>query len=206
MFNTEDLYDEVGQILLERRGHQFTRQLKLEMMGLPVKVAFEIMKRQCNLVEPIEVLQEETYSIFASMLPDRICTMPGLWELLKAIESLGLPKCVCTSSRKSFAKQALGMFELEHRFRFVLTSEDVDRGKPHPDVYLLAAKKFRIDPANMLVLEDSHNGSMAGASSGAYTVAVPTTHSRELDFSHAALQVESLQDTRIFDLLSYGRL
>ncbi len=63
-----------------------------------------------------------------------------------------------TSSHRKFAEHALGLCNVLHRFDFVLTSEDVTRGKPSPDVYLLAAERLGIQPAEMLVLEDMGTG------------------------------------------------
>ncbi len=200
MFNTEDLYDQVGEILLQRRGKQYSRELKLEMMGLPGPVAFEIMRERCDLSESVEELQSETDEIFGDLLPDEIATMPGLEKLLETLEGQSIPKAVVTSSHRQFAKRALGFFDLQPRFEFVLTSEDVTNGKPHPEVYLAAAERFQISPQNMLVLEDSHTGSRAGAASGAYTIAIPTEHSQGQDFSHVHHVVTKLDDELILKL------
>ena len=201
MFNTEDLYDEAGEELLSRRGLHFDRELKLKMMGLPGNVAFQVMKDFHDLEDSIEVLKVETREIFASLLPNRIETMPGLLHLLELLESSRIPKCVATSSHRDFARRALGMFDLETRFEFVLTSDDVQRGKPDPEVYLTAASKFGIDSNQMLVFEDSLVGSRAAAASGAMTIAVPTEHSQGQDFSHANHVVESLEDPLIHEIL-----
>ena len=201
MFNTEDLYDEVGDILLQRRGYRFKRDLKLKMMGLPGPVAFEVMRQWHSLPDSVEQLQRECHEIFSGLLPGRIETMPGLMELLGLVESLGLPKCVATSSHRQFAQQALGTFSLETRFEFVLTADDVERGKPHPDIYLEAANRLNVLPTEMLVLEDSFTGSSAAVAAGALTIAVPTEHSEGMDFSHVDHVAESLHDPLIRDVL-----
>lgn len=200
MFNTEDLYDKVGEILLQRRGHHFTRDLKLQMMGLPGNKAFEIMRQHCGLNESVEELQKETDTIFVGMLEDEIAMMPGLEKILELLERLDIPKGVATSSHRQFAVKSLGYFDLEPRFEFILTSEDVENGKPHPDIYLAAADKFGVAPQNMLVLEDSKTGSTAGVAAGAYTIAVPTEHSKGMDFSHVAQVALSLKDDVILRL------
>ncbi|MFK7766030.1 MAG: HAD family hydrolase [Mariniblastus sp.] len=200
MFNTEDLYDQVGELLLQRRGQHFTRELKLEMMGLPGLVAFEVMRNRCRLSESVEELQSETDEIFRDFLPGNIATMPGLEKLLETLEGLAIPKAVATSSHRKFATRALGFFQLEPRFEFVLTAEDVTNGKPAPEVYLAAADRFEIDPTNMLVLEDSRTGSRAAASAGAYTIAVPTSHSEGQDFSHVHQIATRLDDEIILEL------
>jgi len=135
MFNTEDLYDDVGDILLQRHGQRFTRELKLEMMGRPGQEALAIMKNRCNLSQSVDELKAETKLIFSKLLPERIEMMRGLELLLEFLEQLKIPKCVATSSHRQFATEALGYFDLEPRFEFVLTADDVEKGKPNPEVY-----------------------------------------------------------------------
>lgn len=201
MFNTEDLYDEAGETLLNRRGLHFERELKLKMMGLPGPIAFQVMKDHLKLDDSIETLMVETREIFADLLPGRIETMPGLLDLLALLDTRQTPKCVCTSSHRAFATRALGMFQLEPRFAFVLTSDDVQKGKPDPEVYLTAATKLGIAPDQMLVLEDSVTGSRAAAAAGALTIAVPTEHSHGQDFSHVDHVADTLEDPLIRKVL-----
>jgi beta-phosphoglucomutase-like phosphatase (HAD superfamily) len=127
--------------------------------------------------------------------------MPGLGELLDALEMAGIPKAIATSSGREMTEACLKPFDLKRRFHFVLTAEDIVHGKPNPEVYLLAARRFSIAPSEMLVLEDSQNGCRAATAAGAFTVAVPGPHSRNHDFSGTALVVESLADPRLYAAL-----
>lgn len=199
MFNTEDIYNVVGDAILKPRGHEFTRQLKLMMMGLPGIRAFQVMIDHCQLDDTPEELKTECETLFADLLPREIQTMPGLMELLERLEQLEIPKAIATSSQLKFATIALNQFDLLPRFKFVLTAESVVKGKPHPDVYLLAAKKMGLDPSQLLVLEDSVTGSQAAAAAGATVIAVPTQHSIGCDFSHVDHVVCSLEDPIIFE-------
>ena len=131
--------------------------------------------------------------------------MPGLLELLDALERAGIPKAICTSSSRELVAACLRPFNLRGRFEFVLAAEDIVHGKPHPEIYLTAARRFGIPPAEMLVLEDSENGCLSAAAAGAYVLAVPGRHSREQDFSMASLVVESLADRRLYLTLGIGR-
>lgn len=200
MFNTEDLYDQVGQLLLERRGKQFSRELKLEIMGLPGPVAFQVLKDRCQLADSIERLQQESDQIFSTLLPTEIRTMPGLETVLQRLETLDIPKIVATSSHRQFATQVLGSFDLQPRFEFVLTSEDVVNGKPNPEIYLTAADRLGVEPGSLLVLEDSKIGSTAAASAGAFTIAIPTEHSVNADFSHVDRVASRLDDELVMNL------
>jgi HAD superfamily hydrolase (TIGR01509 family) len=205
MFNTEDVYTLAGSELLARRGRRFTPELKDAMMGLPPRAAFEVMIDRHGLSEPWGVLAAESDEIFLGLLGARLATMPGLLELLAALEQAGIPKAIATSSGRRLTAACLAPFHLTPRFRFVLTSEDISRGKPDPEIYLLAARRFGVPPAEMLVLEDSQNGCRAAAACGAFTVAVPGEHSRRQDFSIANLVVESLADRRLYDALGIAK-
>ena len=184
MFNTEDVYTRVGTELLRRRGHEFTSELKDAMMGLRPQPTFEVMIDHCGLDEPWDRLAEESNTIFVGLLDEHLEVLPGLPELLDALEAAGIPKAIATSSDRRLARACLAPFDLEPRFEFLLTAADVEHGKPHPEIYLTAAARLGVAPEEALVLEDSHNGCRAAAAAGTLTIAVPGDHSRGHD-THA---------------------
>lgn len=206
MVNTEDIYDLVCDELLGKRGHQFSRELKLKMMGRPGYVAIRIMKDELGLSESIMDLQEEVAHLFHELMPRSVQTLPGLDTLLDFVDELGIPKCVATSSFRQHAFRVLEECNLTSRFDFVLTSEDVTNGKPHPEIYLLAAQKHQVIPREMLVLEDSVHGTRAGVDSGSVTVAIPGKHSQDCDYSHVEHRASTLADELIFELLNPNAL
>jgi len=201
MFNTEDLYDLVGARILARRGQQFTAELKRAMMGRPSPVALQIMIDRHQLQDTVDQLEQESDILFAGILATDLAPLAGLEFLLDALEAAALPKAIATSSRRSFTRTVLARFDLEPRFAFLLTSEDVVQGKPHPEIYLKAASRLGVQPPQMLVLEDSENGCRAAVAAGAYTVAVPSPHSHQHDFQGVALTADSLADPRIYRAL-----
>ena len=201
MVNTEELYSEVGEILLSRRGRRFSLELKAAMMGLPGPQAFAVMIEREQLSDTHTVLALESDEIFVELLPSKLQTLPGLELLLERLDSLSLPRCIATSSPHHFVRSVLDIVDLKDRFDFVVTAEDVQRGKPAPDIYLEAARRMAIEPQQMLVLEDSHHGTRAGLASGACTIAVPGVHSQEHDFSGVAFRAASLADPGIAALL-----
>jgi HAD superfamily hydrolase (TIGR01509 family) len=205
MFNTEELYHEVGGELLARRGHTLTRELLNQMMGRPSPVALGIMIEFHGLSDTVADLQRETEQIFLGLLPARLAPMPGLLDLLDHLEQLGIPKAIATSSRRRFLDTCFQQFPLADRFQFILTCDDVTNGKPHPEMYLKAAARFDLDPRHLMVLEDSQNGCRAGVAAGARVVAVPGDHSRHHDFSGAALIADTLADPRLYETLGGDR-
>jgi HAD superfamily hydrolase (TIGR01509 family) len=201
MFNTEELYQYAGSELLARRGKTFEPELLDQMMGRQPQVALQIMIDWHGLdVTPAE-LAAESWAIFATILDARLECMPGLVDLLDTLEQHRIPKAIATSSPRLFVTNVLGRFDFEPRFEFILAAEDVAEGKPHPEVYLKAAQRFGIPPAQMLVLEDSENGCKSAVAAGAFAVAVPGGHSCRHDFSGVTMQVDSLADQRIYEAL-----
>ncbi len=201
LFNTEELYQDVGGELLGRRGKVFDAELLNAMMGRPPRVALQLMIDHHRLDATFEQLSLETEEIFATILEHRLALMPGAARLLGALEAAGVPKAIGTSSGIRFVRNVLGRFDLEPRFQFILTAEDVRDGKPHPEIYLTAAERFGVSPAAMMVLEDSQNGCRAAVAAGAFAVAVPGGHSRTHDFTGAKLVADSLADARIYHAL-----
>lgn len=206
MFNTEELYQDVGTELLRRRGYEFSRSLLDQMMGRPSVVALQIMIDTHQLDASVQMLLDETDDIFPAILEARLAPMSGLVELLDALERHNIPKAIATSSRRVFVERVLNRFNFQPRFAHILTSEDITEGKPHPEIYLKAAARLGVLPGEMLVLEDSANGCKAAVAAGAITVAVPGEHSRNHLFTGAALIADSLADERIYKLLGITHL
>jgi HAD superfamily hydrolase (TIGR01509 family) len=108
---------------------------------------------------------------------------------------------IATSSSRRYLTALLQKFELLDRFAFTLTAEDVVHGKPHPEIYLTAARRHGVAPAEMLVLEDSETGTRAAAAAGAHVISIPHEHSRRHDFSIARAVAQRLDDPLILRLL-----
>jgi HAD superfamily hydrolase (TIGR01509 family) len=95
-----------------------------------------------------------------------IAAMPGLEELLAALARLGLPHALATNGEGSFALECLRLGKLENRFAAIVTRDQVQAGKPAPDLYLEAARRLGVAPAACLVLEDSLVGLEAARAAG----------------------------------------
>jgi HAD superfamily hydrolase (TIGR01509 family) len=202
MFNTEDIFNDVGRVVLQRRGKEMTRELLQQMMGRRAPEALGLMIEFHGLVDDtVGGLIDETRTLFAELAVDRLAPMPGLSTLLERIESRGLAKGVATSSGRRYLEEILHRFDLLERFAMTLTAEDVTHGKPHPEIYLTAAARLNVAPDEMLVLEDSHAGTTAAVSAGAVAISVPNDHSRHQDFSHASYVATRLDDPYVLQLL-----
>lgn len=100
-----------------------------------------------------------------------IAPKPGLQELFAGIAGRGLLKAVATSTRREWALRSLGQLALH--FSVLTTGDEVERGKPAPDIFLLCAERLRVAPGECLVLEDSEAGVRAAHAAGMPVVMIP---------------------------------
>ena len=205
MFNTEELYIEVGSEVLRRRGCELSSDLLDKMMGRRPRQAIETMIQFHGLTDTVDEIESESREIFAPILDTKLSPMPGLLSLLDALEAAEVPKAVATSSPRAFAANVMSRFELLPRFEFVLTAEDVHRGKPDPEIYLSAADRLDVAPCEVLVLEDSQTGCRSAVAAGAIVVAVPAAHSRHHEFEGASLVISDLADPQLYARLGVAR-
>jgi pseudouridine-5'-monophosphatase len=201
LLNTEDLYQQVGIELMRRRGKEYREEVRKKMIGLPAAKAFGVLIEEEDLRDTWQQLQRETDELFENVLEEQLALMAGVEDILALVEAKGLPRCVATSSTRSFAERALGKTKILERMDFVITAEDVARGKPHPDIYIEAASKMGIKTIEMLVLEDSEHGTTAGVAAKAIVVSVPNEHTRHGIFEGASFVADTLLDTRVREYL-----
>lgn len=95
--------------------------------------------------------------------------VPGVVDFLGS--TTHLPRAIASSSNASYIGWALARFGLDHHFAGQVHSADgMDRGKPHPDIYLMAAAALGIDPAQCIAIEDSPTGAMAAVAAGMHVI------------------------------------
>ncbi|KTE10751.1 HAD family hydrolase [Sphingopyxis sp. H115] len=96
---------------------------------------------------------------------DGFDAVPGVADFLGALGAT--PRAIASSSRAEYIDWALGLFGLRHHFAdHIYSADGWDRGKPHPDIYLAAAKGLGVDPAACLAIEDSPTGARAAIAAG----------------------------------------
>jgi len=98
----------------------------------------------------------------------------GFLELLDFIVQQSLPYCLATNSNRVNANECLRLAGIQEIFPFIITRDDVQRGKPEPDIFLSAAQALNVDIKRCLVLEDSSTGIVAASRAGAFPVYVPS--------------------------------
>ena len=201
MFDTEHLFFDVADDYMKDNGRRFTHEMMSLMIGRRAIEAANVFHSHGGLIEkPIpEIMHEVKLRFDQRMLTDSN-TMPGLITLLDLLKNQNIPHAVATSSGRHHAESLIGHHGILSRFEFLLTGEDVKRGKPDPEVYNSAAARLGVHPQKMLVLEDSVAGLHAAKAAGAFAVGVPHLFSPANAMPHADLIIERLDDPRLITL------
>ena len=122
---------------------------------------------------------------------DAMTLMPGVPDLFDALDGAGVTMAVASSSPADWVGTHLRNRGLFDRFAVICSGDQVTRTKPDPELYQLACTRLGVAPSSAVAIEDSIHGISAARAAGMVAVAVPSSMTADMDFSHADLRVDS---------------
>src|SRR5947209_4099136 len=157
--DSEPWWNEIDKKLLAEYGVTYRGEYHRNVLGISYRLAVEFYKKAFGLSVPAEELMRRRGEIAAEFFVNRIGLFPSTKKVLQELRQMKLPLAVATSSVSASARPFLDRHQLTAFFAVIVTGEEVERGKPHPDIYLRAAEKLGVaaDPS-CLVVEDSLSG------------------------------------------------
>ena len=172
LLDSEQVWDEAREQLAEERGGRWHPQAQQDMMGMSSTEWSRYMHDTIGLPEPPEQINREVVERLSAIYREHLPALPGARE---AVERLAArwPLGLASSSNRELIDLALELLGVEHLFAATVSSEEVASGKPAPDVYLEAARRLGVDPAEAAAVEDSNNGILAAKAAGMRVVALP---------------------------------
>jgi HAD superfamily hydrolase (TIGR01509 family) len=175
LLDSEQVWDEAREQLAAERGGRWHPQAQRDMMGMSSPEWSRYMHETVGLPEPPEQINREVVERLTAIYRDHLPALRGARE---AVERLAArwPLGLASSSNRELIDLALELLGVEHLFAATVSSEEVARGKPAPDVYLEAARRLKVEPAEAAAVEDSHNGILAAKAAGMRVVAIPNLH------------------------------
>jgi HAD superfamily hydrolase (TIGR01509 family) len=188
LLDSEQLWDEVREELARERGGRWHEHAQRDMMGMSSPEWSRYMHDVIGLAEPPEEISAEVVRRMGDRYRERLPLLPGAVE---AVERLAArwPLGLASSSNRPLIDLVLDVSGLAPYFRATVSSEEVARGKPAPDVFLEAARRLGVAPERCGVVEDSGNGILAGRAAGMRVVAIPNPHFPPSDEALAAADV-----------------
>ncbi len=127
--------------------------------------------------------------------------LPGVESILQEAWKIGLPCAIASSSDRHWVIWNLERIGLKQFFPVIVTADEVERVKPHPDLFLRALDGLKILAKEAIGFEDSPNGINAAKQAGIWIVGIPNQLTRQLDISHADLVYNSMTDVKLTELL-----
>lgn len=175
-------------------GHEYTLATFLEGVGrADGRHWADVLQELNGPIDDIEAVKQRRKEAHHRMITDSDLR-PGVIELINRADQEGKRLAVASSSPIRWVEKHLNARNLTDRFQFIATRDLVERAKPWPDVFLVAARELGVDPASCLAIEDSHHGVAAAKAAGMVCVAVPNPVTIESDLSAADLVLDSLAD------------
>jgi HAD superfamily hydrolase (TIGR01509 family) len=175
LIDSEQVWDEARRTLAAERGGRWNERASRDMMGMSSTEWSSYMHDDIGLAEPPEEISAEVVRRLQEIYRERLPLLPGAVD---AVERLAArwPLAVASSSNRELIDLVLELSGLDGHFRATVSSEEVARGKPAPDVYVEAARRLGVPPARCAAVEDSENGILSAKEASMRVLAIPNPH------------------------------
>ena len=174
MVDTEPLYKAAWQQAAADLGYDLDDERYATLVGRPTPACERILMEYCGAAFPLGDFRKR-WPVLWRQSVDRtgVHKKPGLIELLAFVKNARLPMAVATSSEAEYASFTLSRADLGGWFDAIVSGDQVERGKPAPDIYLEAARRLAVTAADCVAFEDSEAGIQAVSRAGMTGVLVP---------------------------------
>jgi HAD superfamily hydrolase (TIGR01509 family) len=187
--DSEPKWNEIDAKLLAEHGVTYRGEYHCNVLGVSYRLAVEFYKKTFGLSVPTDEMMRRRGEIATEFFANHIDPFPSVNPTLEELRQMDLHLGVATSSVSASARPFLDRHKLTSFFEVIVTGEEVDRGKPHPDIYLRATEKLNLATDACLVIEDSLSGITAAKAANMRVAAIPDTrfvdpreYEREADY------------------------
>ncbi len=202
LVDSEPLHLRATQAALGTRGASYTERDNQSFFGATDADLLRLLRILFNLPDTTAALVEAKTAHFITMIRTEGRLRPGVPVVPLTLRQAGLPLALATASRRPVIQAVLERVGLDRAFGAVVSGDEVARGKPAPDGFLMAARRLEVEPEQCLVVEDSRNGVLAAKAAGMLVAAVPCPATSHEDFSAADFVLPSLE--ALLTLLGQG--
>ena len=197
LVDSEPLFHKAVNVMVARCGapHITEEENNRYLLGTTVEetwVRVKELRRDITLT-PAELLAGYN-EVVKEVLRSDLTARPGVRALIAEAQRRGLPIAVASSSLREWVNLKLEVIGLTDAFPVALGGDDIENGKPAPDIYIKAARLIGLEASQCVAIEDSPIGLAAASASGAYTVCTLTDSTRRLDLSAADVIIENLEE------------
>jgi HAD superfamily hydrolase (TIGR01509 family) len=171
--DTEHVWDEVREQLTRDWDGTYSAEAQRAMMGMSSTEWSRYMHEELGLRQSPEEINAEVVRRMLARYADDLPLVPGAVAAVDRLVAAGLGLAVASSSNRPLIDAVLASAEIQGAFAAAVSSEEVERGKPAPDVYLEAATRLAVPPQRCAAVEDSTNGLRSAHAAGMRVLAFP---------------------------------
>jgi len=191
LLDTEVLWHRAEEELFRRHGATFTLEDKLQVIGTSFEHTARFFAKRLGQPKRGPALVKELQELMRAEVRREVAARPGALELVERLRGQ-VPLGLASNSPRFLVDDALRTARLSDAFDAIVTADDVEQGKPAPDLYLLVCQRLGTAPGETLALEDSPAGVAAAKAAGLDCIAVPQY--AETDVSAADRIIDSLEE------------
>lgn len=174
LIDTESQYLEEWQRAAALQGFEITQDLWHQMLGRPTVDCHRLVQEAFGPGFQLDVFAAEYRWRLNEKLQSHVPVMPGVMNLLHDLNAQGTPLAVATSATRKSADAYLATAGLKGFFSHIVTRDDVDQGKPHPEPFQKAAAALSVAPERCIALEDTEAGIRSAHGAGAIPIMIPS--------------------------------
>jgi HAD superfamily hydrolase (TIGR01509 family) len=195
LLDTEQVWDEVREAVTRERGGRWHERAQADMMGMSSTEWSRYMRDELGVPDPPEEINRVVVERMQERYRERLPVVDGAVEAVRRIAARW-PLGLASSSNRPLIDLALELMGVAELFQATVSSEEVERGKPVPDVYLEAARRIGVRPQDVAAIEDSASGIRSAKAAGMSVIAIPNPHfpPPEDVLAEADLVLDSLAD------------
>jgi HAD superfamily hydrolase (TIGR01509 family) len=172
LVQTEEVWDEVRETYIRERGGRYDAEAQRAMMGMSSTEWSRYIHDELGVPDAPDDISAEVVRRMTARYEERLPLVDGAREAVARLAARW-PLAVASSSNRPLIDAVLRLGELAPFFRATVSSEEVARGKPSPDVYLEAARRLGVPADRCAAIEDSHSGIRSAKAAGMRVVAIP---------------------------------
>ena len=196
LVDSEPLFHKAVNIMVQRCGADpiTEEENNRYLLGTTVEETWIRVKELRDVPQTPAELLAGYNEVVKEVLRSDLTARPGVRALIAEAQRRGLPIAVASSSLREWVNLKLSVIGLTDAFPIALGGDDIENGKPAPDIYIKAARLIGLEATDCIAIEDSPIGLAAASASGAYTVCTLTDSTRHLDLSDADVIIENLEE------------
>ncbi|HEX4689074.1 MAG TPA: HAD family phosphatase [Solirubrobacteraceae bacterium] len=175
LLDSEQRWNQAKEALVRDAGGQWRDEAPTVMMGMSSHEWSAYLRDDLGVPMTAQAIDREVVRRMEDGYREGLPLLPGAVDAVRTLAARW-PLALASSSNREIIDLALDLAGLADLFRVTVSSEEVARGKPAPDVYLDAARRLGVDPARAVAIEDSSNGIRSAVAAGMGVIAVPNPH------------------------------